>query len=193
MVRQLETSMTDIVNILIQMNQKFLPETKAYRILGDDVDFKEFTNESKQVRVDARVEIEPKQEKGPEKRKAEVLELYKIFITEDQPTNPEDAEQMKEWTRRKKEMQKMVLDEYDKSQYEEVLLGLESIEEAEQDREEEDDENAVGNEVGVPSQRVNREPIPLVDGDAPVAPTGPIPNGAPPAGFLQKLLGRLRG
>lgn len=189
MVRQLEVAMTDIVNILIQMNQKFLPETKAYRILGDDVDFKEFTNESKEVRVDARVEIEPKPEKGPEKRKEEVMELYEIFVTGDQP-DPQDPEAVKAWQKKKRAMQQMVLDEYDKSQYEEVLLGLEKMEDVEQDKNEADEDNAVGTtsleEPAPLPQRANLQPIP------PIEPDGAVPQGTPPAGLLQSLLGRLR-
>lgn len=192
MVRQLETSMTDIVNILIQMNQKFLPETKGYRILGDDVDFKEFTNESKQVRVDARVEVEPKEEKGPAELKKEALELYKIFVAEDKP-EPSDTEAVKTWQKKKREMQKMILDAYDKSQYEDVLLGLEKMENAEQDRNEADQENAVGAETtsleqAPVAQRVNLQPIPPITPDAPQA-----PQGGAPQNVLQKLLGRLRG
>lgn len=189
MVRQFETAMTDIVNILIQMNQKFLPEQKSYRILGDDVDFKEFTNESKEVRVDARVEIEPKPEKGPEKRKEEVMELYEIFVTGDQP-DPQDPEAVKAWQKKKREMQKMVLDEYDKSQYEEVLLGLETMEDVDHDKNEADEDNAVGTttlqEPAPLAQRANLQPIP------PIEPDGAVPQGAPPAGLLQSLLGRLR-
>lgn len=190
MVRQLEVAMTDMVNILIQMNQKFLPEEKTYRLLGDDIDFKDFTSDSKQVKVDARVEIEPKQEKGPEKRKAEALELYKLFISEDLPEEG-DEESMRQWKSKKRELQKMILDEYDKSQYEDVLLGLEKMEEAEQNSATGDENNVVegGDEAVIPT-RSNREPIPLVEADTPQ-----IPQGAPqaPQGFLQRLLGRLRG
>lgn len=190
MVRQLEVAMTDMVNILIQMNQKFLPEQKTYRLLGDDIDFKEFTNESKQVRVDARVEIEPKQEKGPEKRKAEALELYKIFIAEDPPEEGNE-EAMKQWKSKKRELQKMILAEYDKSQYEDVLLGLQKLEDAEQESATGDEDNVVeGGEEAPQPQRTNREPIPLVDVDQPQVPQAPQ---AQPQGFLQRLLGRLRG
>lgn len=189
MVRQFEVAMTDVVNILIQMNQKFLPEQKTYRLLGEDVDFKEFTDESKKVKVDARVEIEPKQEKGPEQRKKEVLELYKIFIAEDVPAEG-DAEGRKQWESKKKELQKMILDEYDKSQYEDVLLGLQKLEDAEQESATGDEDNVVEGGEQAP-QRTNREPIPLVENDTPQA----IPQGVPqqpPQGLLASLLGRLR-
>lgn len=190
MVRQMETSITDVVNILIKMNQKFLTESKGYRILGDDVEFKDFTDESREVMVDARVEIEPKQEKGPEKRKEEVLELYKIFVGEDQPQDG-DAEGLEKWKQKKREMQKMVLEVYDKSQYEDVLLGLEKLEEAEQDRAETGDETVeVAEPVAVaPQQRANLQPIPPIETDAPQQ---AIPQGPPP-GLLAKLLGRGRG
>jgi len=180
MVRQMETALADVVNILIQMNQKFLTEDKAYRLLGEDVEFKKFTNESKQVKVDARVEIEPKPEMGPEARKKEVLELYKIFVADDQP-DPQDAEALKVWQEKKRQMQKMVLEEYDKSQYEEVLMGLESKEEVDQDKQLAGDETV---EAVTPLEPLQ----PIAPLEAP-----PTPTASPPQGLLQRLLSRLRG
>ena len=209
MVRQFETSLTDIVNILIKMNQKFLTESKTYRIIGEDVDFQEFTEESKEVQVDARVELEPKPEIGPEQRKKEVLELYELFVTGDKPEEG-DVEAMEQWKSRKREMQKMVLDEFDKSQYEEVLLGMEKLEEADQDKNENEDGSVEAGEETTPLQTptpsavLPRAPQPL----APIPelppeqaggnPLSPIPNavaptGSPPIGFLKQMLQRLRG
>ena len=51
------TALTRLANNLIQLNQEFLTEDKLYRIVGDDVDFKEFKQQDKEVKVDAVVEI----------------------------------------------------------------------------------------------------------------------------------------
>ena len=204
MVRQYETALTDIVNILIKMNQKFLTESKTYRLIGDDVDFKEFTEETKEVRVDARVELEPKPEIGPEQRKKEVLELYKLFVSEDQPAEG-DEEAMKQWKSRKREMQKMVLDEYDKSQYEEVLLGMEKLEDAQQDKADSEESTVEAGEETTPLPATMNAlppqplaPIPELppEGGNPLSPipNSPVaPSGSPPPGFLQALLSRIRG
>lgn len=181
MVRQMETAMTDIVTILIQMNKEFLPEGKAYRILGDEVDFKELTSEDKQVKVDARVEIEPKPEKGPEQRKKEAIELYDTFVTNDVPEKGAPEDEILAWQKKKRHMQSMILEEYDKSQYEEVILGLEKKEEVEQAEE----------DPAQVEQQTAPEPqmIPLLDAEAPPQSAQPAD---PQQGLLRKLLGGLR-
>ena len=112
-VRNLEASLSDVVNIMIELNRKFLPEEKVYRLLGDDVDFKEF--KSKQVKVDARVEIEPKPELTPEQRKAEALGLYKVFVADDAPDpNNQDQAVIGAYKKKKRALQRLILDEHDK-------------------------------------------------------------------------------
>lgn len=186
MVRQLETALADVANIAIQMNQKFLKEeSKSYRIIGDEVDFKEFT--AKDVAVDARVELEVKEEKGPEQRKTEILKIYDLFIAGDQP-NPEDPEAMKTYQAKKRELQKLVLEEFDLSQYEDVILGLESKENAEQDRDQMNKETEV-EVMEEPEQVATREPpqpIPLLESES----AQELP---PQQNVLQRLIQRIRG
>ena len=119
-VRQMEIAIGEMVNIMIEMDRAFLPEEKAYRVLGETVDFKDF--KSKEVQVDAQVEIEPKPEDTPAQRKAEILGLYKLFVAEDPPVQG-DPQSITQFTKKKRAMQKMVLEEYDKEQYEDVILG----------------------------------------------------------------------
>ena len=192
MVRQLETALGDVSNIAIQLNQKFLTkDSKSYRILGEEVDFKEF--KSKEVAVDARVELEVKEEKGPDQRKKEVLEIYDLFVTNDQP--PEgDPEAMQTYQTKKRELQKLVLEEFDLSQYEDVLLGLESKENAELDRDAMDpDAEAEVVETPGAEQPVAisepREPIPMLEQEQP-EPTQDPPQGG---NMLQRLMQRIRG
>lgn len=187
MVRQMEVAMTDIVTILIEMNKEFLTEGKAYRLLGDDVDFKELTAENKEVKIDARVEIEPEIEKGPEQKKKEANELYEMFITNDAPAEGATEDEIAKFKVRKREMQKLVLAEYDKSQYEEVLLGLEKLEDAEQEEGQEVDVEVEDIEQTVaPVQEATQ--IPLLEAEA-------TPQSAQPAdpkqGLLRKILGGL--
>lgn len=124
LVRQLEIAMTQMVNNLIELNQEFLTKDKSYRLVGKEVDFKEFKQADKKVKVDARVEIEPKVEKTPRQRREEIIELYKIFVGEDKP-DPQNEKEVERWKIRKRTFQKMILEEFDKEQYEDLILGLE--------------------------------------------------------------------
>lgn len=128
-LRQLEISMTRLVNNLIQLNKEFLAQNKLYRLLGKEVEFKEFKSEDKKIKVDARVEIEPKFEKSPEQRKNEILMLYRIFVAEDKP-DPENAEEVNQWKIRKRTLQKLILEEFDRQEYEELIVGEKEVGEA---------------------------------------------------------------
>jgi len=127
LLHQLEIAMTQLVNSMIQLNDEFLTKDKAYRLIGEDIDFKEFKMEDKRIKVDARVEIEPKVEKMPEQRKVEVLELYKIFVAEDKP-DPGDEEAIKTWKIRKRTLQKKILEEFGMEAYENLIIGEEKEE-----------------------------------------------------------------
>lgn len=127
LLRQFEIALTQLVNNLIQLNKEFLTKDKTYRLVGEEIDFKEFKAEDKKIKIDARVEIEPKVEKTPEQRKVEAVELYKIFVAEDKP-DPEDAEAVKIWKLRKRTLQKMILEEFGKEEYEDLILGIEKEE-----------------------------------------------------------------
>lgn len=122
LLRQLEIAMTQLVNNLIELNDEFLTEDKAYRLIGDEVSFKDFKQDDKKIKVDAIVEIEAKVEKTPEQRKVEAIELYKIFVAEDKP-DPEDVEAIKQWKIRKRALQKVILEQFDMEQYEDLILG----------------------------------------------------------------------
>lgn len=184
-VRQLETSMTDVVNIMIELNREFLPETKAYRLLGDDVDFKEF--KSKQVKVDARVEIEPKPELTPEQRKAEALGLYKVFVADDQPdaNNPDSVNQYK---RKKKALQRLILDEHDKSAYADILVGPEETAEATADEEQSQTDTGTSVEpIKSPTIPNVAETIPPLEAIS-ALPGAVTPQTAPRANLIQRFL-----
>lgn len=128
LLRQFEILMTQVVNNLIEMSQEFLSENKAYRLIDKKgAEFKEFKDKDKKVKVDAIVEIKPVVEKTPEKRKAESLELYKIFVGEDKP-DPKDEKELERWKIRKRTLQKMILEDYGKEQYEDLILGPEEKE-----------------------------------------------------------------
>jgi hypothetical protein len=125
LVDEFSEAMTQLVNNLIEMNVEFLTKDKSYRLLGtNEVEFKEFKKSDKKVKVDAKVEIEPKVEKLPEQRKAESITLYKMFVAEDKP-DPGDAEAIKQWKIRKRTLQKLILEEFDKEEYEDLILGPE--------------------------------------------------------------------
>jgi hypothetical protein len=124
---QLADSLTQLVNNLIELNQEFISENKLYRIVGDEVDFKEFKTEDKEVKVDAIVEVEPVIPPDQETRLNQVLMLYDKFVAQDKP-DPQNPAEVKQWQRRKRELQKMILEELDKESYEEILLGEEETE-----------------------------------------------------------------
>lgn len=124
LLRQFEIATTQLVNNLIEMNQEFLTKDKSYRLVGEEIDFKEFKQADKKVKVDALVDIEPKVDKSPRQRGEEILDLYKIFVAEDKP-DPENEKEVERWKIRKRTFQKMILEEFDKEQYEDLILGIE--------------------------------------------------------------------
>jgi hypothetical protein len=121
MVRQLENAMTEMVNIMIELNQHFLDEDKAYRIVGEDFAFDEFTSKDKEVLIDAKVDIIPKKEKSPEQESRDILETYRMFVIDDPPKEGND-EDMYFWEKKKAELQKLVLDRLGLEEYEDVLI-----------------------------------------------------------------------
>lgn len=121
-VRQLELAMNELVNAVIEMNQEFLEEDKAMRLLGDNFRFTEFTAETRMIKVDAVVKVRPKREKSPAQEKEEVLELYEIFVTND--TLPEGAtpEEQYFYKRKKAELQRVILQKFGYEELEDVLI-----------------------------------------------------------------------
>ena len=166
LVRQLGIVTTRLVNNLIELNQEFLTKEKAYRLVGKEIDFKEFTQKDKKIKVDARVEIEPKPYRTPEQRKDEALLLYKIFVAEDKP-DLNDAESVKKWKTRKRTLQKLILEECDKSQYEDLLL--------EEEEEEKESRPEPKPKALKPVVLPPREPEPILPSEEVLMPEGKIP------------------
>lgn len=120
--QNIAVALTHVANILIQLNQEFITEDKLYRLVGKQVDFKEFKKDDKKVAVDAIVEVEPVIPPDKTTRLNQVLLMYDKFIAQDKP-EPNNPEEVTRWLRRKRELQKMILEELDKEAYINVLLG----------------------------------------------------------------------
>lgn len=120
-------ALTQLANILIQMNQEFIDKDKLYRIVGDEINFKEFKEEDKKVQVDAIVEVEPVIPPDKQARLSQILLLYDRLIAQDKP-DINDPKDVQRWLRRKRELQKMMLQELDLDSYVELLLGTDEIE-----------------------------------------------------------------
>ena len=186
-VRQLKISLTDIANILIEMNREFLTEEKSYRILGEEVSFKDFKDEDRDVEVDADIEIEVIPERTYEQTKSETLELYKIFVADDKP-DPADPEAVRKWQTRKRAMQQMILEDYGKDEYIDLILGTE---EKPEEKAEAAAEEAVLAETEMPASDIpSREPQVPPEALAGMVPQMEMPGQAPRPGLLARLLGR---
>lgn len=123
--QNIAVALTQVANILIQLNQEFISEDKLYRLIGKDVNFKEFKKDDKKVVVDAIVEVEPIIPPDKTTRLNQVLLMYDKFIAQDKP-DPNNPEEVRRWLKRKRELQKMILEELDKEEYIELLLGPDS-------------------------------------------------------------------
>jgi hypothetical protein len=205
LVRQLEISMTQLVNGLIEMNQAYLGEQKSFRILGKNFRFGEFTSEDKAVIVDARVDIKPKRDKSPEQESKEAFELYKLFIVDDKP-DPQDKIAVMRWTKKKNALQKMIVESMGYEDYVEVLVPDDAIVET-PEKKEQDPRGGIAPALpagprneGIadnPVPQVLRQPIPGPEAMIPLEQTI-IPEGAdaaqaePTQGFLQRLLARAK-
>ena len=128
LLHQFEIALTQLINNLIELNKEFITKDKVYRLVGKDIVFKEFKKEDKKVKIDAKVEIEPQVEETPEKRKIDIMELYKIFVTEDKP-EAENIKEIEQWKIRKKTLQKKILEEFGMEEYEDLIIGKNEKEE----------------------------------------------------------------
>ena len=171
LLRQFEISTTRIVNSLIELNQEFLTKDKSYRLIGDEVQFKEFKQADKKVKVDAIVEIKPKLEKTSTEEQRDVLELYKIFVAQDKP-DPQNPKEVERWKIKKRAFQKMILEEYGKEQYIDLILGAE--EEASPEKEPEMPEKPAEEAVPPATPPVIPPETPLVPPATPPAAPGGI-------------------
>lgn len=127
LAQNLSEALTRLASILVEMNQEFLEKDKLYRIVGSDVSFKEFTMADKEVKVDAVVTVDPVVPPDQDTRLNQALILYEKFVGQDKP-DPNNAEEMSQWKRRKRALQEMILEEMGKEAYKNVLLGVEQIE-----------------------------------------------------------------
>lgn len=121
-VRQLELAMNQLVNAIIQMNQEFLDEDKALRLLGDNFRFTEFTEKERKVGVDAVVKVRPKREKSPAQEKEEVSELYRVFVVDDVPGEGATPDEQYHWKRKKAELQRVMLQKFGYEELEDILI-----------------------------------------------------------------------
>ena len=162
MVRQLEIAMTKMVNGLIQLNQEFLEDEVAFRLLGDDVRFGKFTLDDKKVVVDSRVRIKPKREKSPEQESEEVMEMYKLFVVDDKPGGGTEVEE-KVWKKKKNLLQRLIVEKMGYEAYADIL--------APEMKEEEEEKRPT------PQQRTQRPQAPA--SRPPALPPGAIREGLP--------------
>lgn len=160
--QNISNSLTTVANILIQLNREFIGEDKLYRIVGSDVDFKEFRSEEKKVQVDAIVEVEPVIPPDKQARLNQILLLYDKLIAQDKP-DPNSPDDIKRWLVRKRALQKMMLEELDLDQYVDILLGPEIIATKEEKEEELTKEELVASvapfEGGLPAKPSNSPPV----------------------------------
>lgn len=197
-VRQYEEAMTELVNNIIKMNQAFLTEDVSMRILGDNFRFAEFTQQDKEIGVDAWVAIEPDKEKTVEQQAKEALELYTLLIVDDKP----EANQPKavaKWQKKKALLQQMIVQKFGYEDYEDILAP-EWEPEDEPTPAPETTQNEPGGEVGpMPTMPEGGlatmqpgaempQPEPMLPLEGQVDGVG-VASGAKP-GLLQRLLGR---
>ncbi len=125
--QNLSETLTRLANILIEMNQEFIEEDKLYRVVGDEVSFKEFTSADKEIKVDAMVAVDPVIPPDQQTRLNQVLLLYDKLVAQDKP-DPANTDEFTQWKKRKRVIQEMILEEMDKEAYRAVLLGEEKNE-----------------------------------------------------------------
>ena len=144
--QNLSETLTRLANILIEMNHEFIEEDKLYRVVGDDVSFKEFTSSDKEIKVDAVVAVDPVVPPDQQMRLNQTLLLYDKLVAQDKP-DPNNIDELKQWKKRKRVIQEMILEEMDKDAYRAILLGEEKEEPAQNQTERKSEESPVAAEV----------------------------------------------
>lgn len=144
--QNLSETLTRLANILIEMNQEFIEEDKLYRVVGDDVSFKEFTSSDKEIKVDAVVAVDPVVPPDQQMRLNQTLLLYDKLVAQDKP-DPNNIDELKQWKKRKRVIQEMILEEMDKDAYRAILLGEEKEEPAQNQTERKSEESPVAAKV----------------------------------------------
>lgn len=171
--QNLSETLSSLANMLIEMNQEFIEEDKLYRVIGDEVSFKEFTMADKEVKVDAVVTVDPIVPPDQQARLNQSLLLYDKFVAQDKP-DPNSPDEIKQWKKRKRAIQEMILEEMGKEAYRVVILG------------EEKNETTQGKESVIQPG----EPPPISEaGASPDALPPPSPQARP--GFLRSVLSRI--
>ena len=170
--QNLSETLTRLANILIEMNQEFIEENKLYRVVGDDVSFKEFTSADKKIKVDAVVAVDPIIPPDQQTRLNQVLLLYDKLVAQDKP-DPNNIDEFKQWKKRKRVIQEMILEEMDKEAYRAILLGEEPDELAQKEQERKTEELPV-----------ITEPKALPEKSLPATPQ-------PQPSFMKKILSRI--
>jgi len=165
LVRQMEIAITKVVNSLIQMNQEFLGEDKAFRITGKGIRWGEFSTKDKEIGVDAFVSIKPKKEKSEEQEAKEVLEMYKLFIVDDKPEEGQPL-QKAAWTKKKNLLQKMIVEKLGYEEYVDILAP---------EIQEEDPKPVPTPEVPGAGQTEGNQPIVIPTGPAAGIADNPVP------------------
>jgi len=116
-VDNLQRSLKNSVNIIIQMYQAFLDEDKYMRIIDDDkkASFVEFKISNRDVNVDAEVEVEPILPKGQSEKMQELNMLWQLLVAPG-PTGENDQL----WAKRKTFIEKKIIELLDDSTYTEL-------------------------------------------------------------------------
>ncbi len=125
--QNLSETLTCLANILVEMNQEFIEEDKLYRVIGNEVSFKEFTSDDKKIKVDAIVNVDTVVPPDQQMRLNQAMLLYDKFVAQDKP-DPNNAGELGQWKKRKRVIQEMILEEMGKEAYRAVLLGEENNE-----------------------------------------------------------------
>lgn len=202
LLQQFEIFMTKIVNMFIQMNQEFLTQDKAMRLLGEGFkpQFKKFKEADKQVMVDAIVEIEPKLDQTPQQERVDVMALYKVFVADDRPDGTGDPQEVEMWKKRKRVFQKAILNKFGMKQFADAILGPEQVAQPAQP---EPIPEAPPEPAGSPPEEVTPQPepmpaipekIPLIgaeQGNQPAPEPIPVPQNS--GGMMSNFLNLFKG
>lgn len=166
-------ALTQVANILIEMNREFIDKDKLYRVVGEEVDFKEFKKKDKEVKVDAIVEVDPVIPPDQTARINQILMLYDKLIAQDKP-NPNDEKEVKVWHKRKRTLQEMLLEELDLDSYIDLLLGA-------------DEDEAGAESTETPTEPSVVAPVSPTVGALPTQSAGNTPGSAAGAGIRRVL------
>lgn len=174
-VRNYEVALTDLVNAIIEMNQKMATEDVTMRILGDKFKHESFTARERQISVDARVSIDPKREKSVQQEAQEAMTLYEMLVVNDPPQEPEAQAK---WQEKKQLLQRIIVEKFGLEDYAEVLAP-----EPEPQQPQPQPQPQQGAQAP-PTEPAGDEPIPLLQ---------PEPLDVEPAALQEEQLSELLG